>query len=298
MQKVFPFIWFETQALEAAKWYIQIFPESKLISNVKLPGTPSGEANALTLSLWGREIQFISAGKFFERNPSFSYMVACKTVEEVNVFWKKLSEGAEVMMALDEYPFSKRYGWLKDKYGVSWQIMHDAGRAVQRITPSLMFTQDLAGKAEAAMNYYCETFKASGKKAGVIDGHVARYGAGQAPDKEGTLSYARFQLDGNEFVVMDSAQKHAFKFNEMQTLVVNCKDQKEIDYFWKKLSHVPEAEQCGWVKDQFGVSWQVVPEVMEEMMVKSTPEQMKRVVQAFLPMKKFDLKKLEEAYKG
>jgi predicted 3-demethylubiquinone-9 3-methyltransferase (glyoxalase superfamily) len=84
----------------------------------------------------------------------------------------------------------------------------------------------------------------------------------------------------------------------MQTLVVSCKDQKEIDYFWKKLSFVPEAEQCGWLKDQFGVSWQVVPKVMEEMMVKSTPEQMKRVVKAFLPMKKFNLKKLEEAFRG
>jgi predicted 3-demethylubiquinone-9 3-methyltransferase (glyoxalase superfamily) len=264
---------------------------------VKLPDTPSGEANALTLSLWGLEIQFISAGKFFERNPSFSYIVACPTIKEVDHYWKKFSKGAEVMIPLGEYPFSKKYGWLKDKYGVSWQIMYDT-RKVQKITPSLMFTQEFAGKAEAAMNYYCKMFKAFGKKSGVLEGHLARWGAAQPPEKEGTISYARFQLDGNELVVMDSAHKHAFKFNEMQTLVVNCKDQKEIDYFWKKLSHVPEAEQCGWVKDQFGVSWQVVPEVMEEMMRKSTPEQMKRVVQAFLPMKKFDLKKLEEAYKG
>lgn len=293
-----PFIWFETQALEAAKWYIQIFPESKLISNVKLPDTPSGEANSITLNLWGLDMQFISAGQFFERNPSFSYMVACATVDEVNNFWEKLSVGAEVMMEIGEYPFSKRYGWLKDKYGVSWQIMHDGGMSVQRITPCLLFTQDLCGKAEAAMNYYCEIFKANGKKANVLEGHVSRYGAGQEPDKEGTLNYARFQLEGNELVVMDSAHKHAFKFNEMQTLVVSCADQNEIDYFWDKLSKVPEAEQCGWVKDEFGVSWQVVPQVMEEMMVKSTPEQMKRVVQAFLPMKKFDLKKLEEAFRG
>jgi len=297
MQKVIPFIWFETQALEAAEFYIKIFPESKLISNVKLPDTPSGEANSVTLKLWGREIQFISAGKFFERNPSFSYIVACPTIEEVDHYWDKLSKGAEVMMEIGEYPFSKRYGWLKDKFGVSWQIMYDT-RKVQKITPSLLFTQEHCGKAEAAMNHYCEMFKGLGKKAEILEGHLARWGANQAPDKEGTISYARFHLDGNELVVMDSAHKHAFKFNEMQTLVVRCDDQKEIDYFWKKISFVPEAEQCGWAKDQFGVSWQVVPTVMEEMMVKSTPEQMKRVVQAFLPMKKFDLKKLEEAYKG
>jgi len=296
MQKIIPFIWFETQALEAAQWYLKIFPESKIISNVKLPETPSGEANALTLNLWGLEIQFLSAGKFFERNPSFSYIVACSTIEEVDNFWNRLSIGAEVLMPLGEYPFSKRYGWLKDQFGVSWQIMFDT-RKIQKITPSLMFTQEYAGKAEAAMNYYCEMFKAYGKKAGILEGHFARWGANQPPEKEGTISYARFHLDGNELVVMDSANKHDFKFNEMQTLVVSCEDQKEIDYFWKKISFVPEAEQCGWAKDQFGVSWQVVPRVMEEMMVKSTPEQMKRVVKAFLPMKKFDLKKLEEAYR-
>ena len=296
MQKIIPFIWFETQALEAAQWYLKIFPESKIISNVKLPETPSGEANAIVLKLWGLEIQFLSAGKFFERNPSFSYIVACSTIEEVDNFWNRLSIGAEVLMPLGEYPFSKRYGWLKDKFGVSWQIMFDT-RRVQRITPSLMFTQEFAGKAEAAMNYYCEMFKAHGKKSGILEGHFARWGANQPPEKEGTISYARFHLDGNELVVMDSANKHEFKFNEMQTLVLRCEDQKEIDYFWKKISFVPEAEQCGWAKDQFGVSWQVVPRVLEEMMAKSKPAQMKRVVEAFLPMKKFDLKKLEEAFR-
>ena len=97
---------------------------------------------------------------------------------------------------------------------------------------------------------------------------------------------------------MDSARDHGFSFNEAISFMVGCDNQEEIDYYWDRLSAVPEAEQCGWLKDKFGVSWQVVPSVLDQMLTKGTPEQIARVTQAFLPMKKFDLAELEKAYEG
>jgi predicted 3-demethylubiquinone-9 3-methyltransferase (glyoxalase superfamily) len=97
---------------------------------------------------------------------------------------------------------------------------------------------------------------------------------------------------------MDSARMHDFGFNEAVSLIVNCKDQEEIDYYWEKLSAVPEAEQCGWLKDKYGVSWQVTPVEMDEMMRKGSKEQVARVTQAFLKMKKFDVAELRRAYDG
>jgi predicted 3-demethylubiquinone-9 3-methyltransferase (glyoxalase superfamily) len=95
---------------------------------------------------------------------------------------------------------------------------------------------------------------------------------------------------------MDSAREHNFAFNEAISLIVKCETQAEIDYYWEKLSAVPEAEQCGWCKDQFGVSWQITPTIMDEMMQSGTEEQIARLTQAFLPMKKFDIAALQKAF--
>jgi predicted 3-demethylubiquinone-9 3-methyltransferase (glyoxalase superfamily) len=110
--------------------------------------------------------------------------------------------------------------------------------------------------------------------------------------------FTDFTLEGQWFAAMDSARTHNFKFNEAISLMVNCDTHDEIDYYWEKLSAVPEAEQCGWLKDKFGVSWQVVPTDMDEMMRDGTPEQIGRVTQAVLKMKKFDLAELRKAYEG
>jgi predicted 3-demethylubiquinone-9 3-methyltransferase (glyoxalase superfamily) len=97
---------------------------------------------------------------------------------------------------------------------------------------------------------------------------------------------------------MDSAREHGFSFNEAISFMVYCENQEEIDYHWKELSAVPEAEQCGWLKDKYGLSWQIVPAVMDEMMQDQDPERLARVTQAFLKMKKFDLDVLQTAYDG
>lgn len=196
-------------------------------------------------------------------------------------------------MDLGAYPFSERYGWTEDRYGLSWQIIHVGEREItQRITPTLMFVGEVCGKAEEAITFYTSLFPKSKV------GHVLRYGPDEDPDVEGTIKHASFWLAGQEFAAMDSARDHGFTFNEAISFMVSCDTQEEIDYYWDSLSAVPEAEQCGWLKDRYGLSWQVVPSSMDEMLRTGTMEQIARVTQAFLEMRKFDIAELQSAYQG
>ncbi|MFA9289465.1 MAG: VOC family protein, partial [Weeksellaceae bacterium] len=122
--------------------------------------------------------------------------------------------------------------------------------------------------------------------------------AGSSPDKEGTVMFTDFQLEKQWFAAMDSAQDHKFTFNEAISFMVNCETQEEIDYYWKKLSADPNAEQCGWLKDKYGLSWQISPVALDKMMNDADPAKVARVTQAFLQMKKFDIAKLKQAYEG
>jgi predicted 3-demethylubiquinone-9 3-methyltransferase (glyoxalase superfamily) len=217
-----------------------------------------------------------------------------KAAEHLDELWDKLAAGGKALMPLQEYPFSKHYGWIQDKFGVSWQLIltNPSGEPRPFIVPSLLFVGDVAGKADEAIDLYVSTFPESRR------GTTARYPAGMEPDKEGSVMFADFNLSGNWLAAMDSAQKHEFAFSEAISLLVECADQAELDFYASRLSAVPEAEQCGWVKDKFGVSWQISPVRMRDMMREGTPEQVARVTKAFLPMKRFDLAKLEEAYRG
>ena len=194
-------------------------------------------------------------------------------------------------MPLGEYPFSKRYGWVQDRYGVSWQLIlsEPSGAPRPAIVPALTFVGDVSGKAEEAGDFYLSVF-GDGER-----GQLVRYPDGMAPEKPGTVMFSDFRLADTWFAAMDSARDHDFGFNEAVSLMINCADQAEIDRYWQLLSAVPEAEQCGWLKDRFGVSWQVVPADMREMM-SGSQEQIDRVTQAFLPMKKLDLAQLRAAY--
>ena len=129
-------------------------------------------------------------------------------------------------------------------------------------------------------------------------GLVYRYGPNQEPDREGTIMFADFMLENYWFAAMDSGREHNFTFNEAVSFMVSCDTQKEIDDYWEKLSAVPEAEQCGWLKDKYGLSWQVVPTGMDEMMRSGDEEKIARVTEAFLKMKKFDIAELKKAYEG
>jgi predicted 3-demethylubiquinone-9 3-methyltransferase (glyoxalase superfamily) len=293
MQKITPHLWFDKEAKEAAEFYVSTFPKSKIKNTTILHNTPSDSVDIVNFELLGLEFQAIGAGPLFKFNPAVSFHVTCKTKEEVDAYWEKLSPDGQVLMELGAYPFSERYGWLQDKYGLSWQIIYSSGPNVkQAITPAIMFVGGVCGKAEEAVNFWISVFRE-----GKVD-TIQRYGKGEAPDKEGTFKYASFSLFGQEFGVMDSAYEHQFSFNEAISFIVNCDTQEEIDDYWKKLSAVPEAEACGWLKDKFGLSWQITPTVMDEMMLGGTREQIDRLTQVVLPMKKLDIAQLQEAYEG
>lgn len=304
-QKIVPHLWYDKEAKEAAQFYASVFPDSRITNVTTLHDTPSGDADVVSFTLWGRKFMAISAGPLFRFNPSISFFVNFDPLlfdpsptrdkdarEKLDEMWEKLSDGGTVLMEIGQYPFSERFGWIQDRYGLSWQLIltNPEGDPRPPIVPSMLFVGDNCGRAEEAIGFYLSVFRNSKQ------GSMFRYGAGQEPDREGTIMFADFMLEDTWFAAMDSAHEHDFAFNEAISFMVNCDDQGEIDYYWEKLSAVPEAEQCGWLKDKFGVSWQIVPTLLDEMMREGTKDQIARVTQAFLPMKKFDIAALERAY--
>lgn len=288
-----PHLWYDKEAKEASMFYISLFDNSKLLNVTVLENTPSGDAEIVSFELAGQRFDAISAGPYFQFNSSISLMVACDSVEEVNSKWKALSEDGTELMPLGEYPFSKWYGWVQDRFGLSWQLMlTDGSQNVQKITPNFLFSNESCGKAEEAVTFYTNIFEDS------ETGIISKYGKGEAASPKAKVNYASFNLCGMNFSAMDHAAEGEFNFNEAFSLIVNCKNQKEIDYYWDKLSAVPEAEQCGWAKDQFGVSWQIIPDNIDEILFKGTKEEIQRVNQTLLKMKKIDISALEEARKG
>jgi predicted 3-demethylubiquinone-9 3-methyltransferase (glyoxalase superfamily)/predicted dinucleotide-binding enzyme len=291
-QKITPHLWFDKEAGEAAAFYTSIFRDSEIVHTTTLHNTPSGSVDIVAIALSGQQFMLISAGPLFKFTPAVSFLVASRAKDEVGALWARLSEGGMALMELGAYPFSEKYGWLQDRYGLSWQVMFMAEREIrQKITPTLMFVGRQCGKAEEAIEFYVSVFR------NAKVGDIHRYGRGEEPDREGTVKHAAFTLEGQEFAAMDSAHEHDFTFNEAISFMVSCESQEEIDYYWVRLSAVPEAEQCGWLKDRYGLSWQIVPTVMDEMMRDKDPRKIARVTEAFLKMKKFDIAALKRAYR-
>ena len=302
MKTITPHLWFDTQAQEAARFYTSAFPDSKVthVQTLRDVPSPTGDSDVVSFELWGHPFMAISAGPMFKTNPSISFIVNFDPSREsdarqrLDKLWAALSEGGKTLMPLEKYPYSERYGWVQDRYGVSWQLILTDPKGDPRpsIIPSLLFTGSVAGRAEEASDFYMSVFKGSQR------GMLARYGKGQEPDREGTVMFTDFTLGGQWFAAMDSARKHDFGFNEAISLLIPCETQKEIDTFSDKLSTDPKAEQCGWVKDKFGVSWQVHAVPLDAMLAEGEPEQVKAVTKAFLAMKRLDIAKLEDAFAG
>ena len=299
-QRIIPHLWFDHEAIEAAEFYCSIFPDSRITGTGTLENTPSGDCDIVSFILWGYTFQAISAGPYFEFNPSVSFMANFdpsqdgSAADRIDEIWDKLSSEGDVLMPLDAYPFSKRYGWIQDKYGVSWQLMLTDPQGERRpsIIPALMFTRETTGRAAEAIDFYVSVFRNAGT------GISVPYPPGEAPDEDSKLMFGEFMLENQWFAAMDSGRMHDFGFNEAVSFIVNCENQSEIDHYWEKLSAVPEAEQCGWLKDTYGLSWQIVPTAIEAMMQDEDPERKSRVTRVLLGMKKLEISELQRAYDG
>lgn len=297
MHPIVPHLWFDKEARAAAEFYVSIFPSSKITRHDVIKGTPSGDCDLLAFELWDHPFMAISAGPYFKINPSISFMVNFDPAQDpeaatrIDALWNALIDGGTALMPLGEYPFSKRYGWVQDKFGVSWQLIltNPDGEPRPTIMPALLFTNQACGKAEEATDRYLSIFPNAKR------GALARYPAGREPDREGTVMFTDFTLNGQWFIAMDSAHGHAFSFNEGVSLMVRCDSQEEIDRYWNALSAVPAAEQCGWLKDAYGISWQVTPANMDELLKGEDAAATQRKTQAMLGMKKLDIEALRKA---
>ena len=310
-QKITPCLWFDKNCEEAVNFYISVFPNSSITSIKRYPEGMteepmqgmSGKVLTAVFELDGLTFQALDGGPIFKINPSVSFMVNFdpsrnpNAAHDLDVMWEKLSEGGHALMPLQEYPFSKKYGWVEDRFGVSWQLIltDPSGEPRPSIVPSMLFVGAVAGKAEEALNFYVSTFKQNSKI-----GTVATYPAGMEPEKEGSAMFAEAQLAGQWFAAMDSANPgHHFSFSEAVSFCVECADQAEVDYFWSALVEGGGQEsQCGWLKDRYGFSWQVVPTRMIELMSDPDAEKSKRALSAMMEMKKLVIADLEKAAQG
>ncbi|HEU4573792.1 MAG TPA: VOC family protein [Chitinophagaceae bacterium] len=278
-QPLYPCLWFRGNAREAAAFYCKVFNRSAITSE---------NPQVVMFSLHGEPFMALNGGSLFTFNPSASIFVACDTVDEINAVWEQLADGGTPLMPINQYPWSERFGWITDRYGLSWQLMvtkREPGE--QKFSPLLMFVGPQNGHAEKAIRFYTTVFNNSSVK------NIARYETGEG-DVAGHIKHARFCINTYEMRVMESSGPHAFAFNESFSMVVTCETQDEIDDYWSRLTADGGQEsQCGWLKDQFGVSWQIVPSILGSLM--NDPEKAPKVMQAFLKMKKFDIAALQAA---
>ena len=295
-QKITPVLWFDDQAEEAARFYASVFRDSAMGEVTRygeeghdIHGREAGSVMTVQFRLKGHDFTALNGGPHFRITPAISFFVNCETADEVDELWGALSDGGMALMPLGAYPFSPKYGWIQDRYGVSWQVMLAEEEVEQAIIPSLLFVGDVCGKAEEAVGFYTSVFG----DARPLSLH--RYGPDQESEDADSVMFADFVLEGQTFAAMDSALEHPFTFNEGVSLMVGCETQEEVDHYWDRLSAVPGAEQCGWLKDRYGVSWQIVPTVLFELLADPDPERAGRVTEAMLQMKKLDIAGLRAA---
>lgn len=289
-QKITPFLWFDHQAEEALTFYVSLFESTELLEVArKAESEPGAQESVLVAScrLAGLTISGINGGPAFSITPAVSFFVECESEEQVDRLWSQLIDGGTALMELEKYPFSDKYGWVQDRYGVSWQL-NLTGKP-QTVVPFLTFVGDQFGRAEEAITYYRSVFKETGAP------EIHRYGPG-THEPENAVVHGRFTLAGQPFIAMESSLDHDFTFTEGTSFAITCEDQAEVDYYWDALTDGGEPGQCGWLKDKFGLSWQVVPRMLPGLLLDRDPEKAGRVMEAMMPMQKLDIATLQEAY--
>jgi predicted 3-demethylubiquinone-9 3-methyltransferase (glyoxalase superfamily) len=284
MQKIQTFLWFNDQAEEAAKLYTSIFKNTKTLST--MPG-PGGKPMGVTVELAGTQFILFNGGPQYHPTPSISFSAYFQTEAEVDSAWKTLSDGGEVRMELAKYPFSEKYGWIEDKFGVNWQLA--LWKESRPITPSFLFSGAQQGKAEEAIKLWTTQFPNSS----II--MTARYENGEG-GPEGQVKFGLFTLNGQPFAAMDGGRPMDNPFTEGISMFVNVETQSEVDQLWDNLSAGGSRSRCGWLADKFGLSWQIVPTALGRLLGDKDRKKVGNVMQAMLKMTKLNIAELEEAY--
>jgi predicted 3-demethylubiquinone-9 3-methyltransferase (glyoxalase superfamily) len=278
-KQITPCLWFNNQAKEAAALYCSIFTNAKITAQSPM---------VTEIEVSGQKFILLDGGPMYQPNASISFYYLCENEQELDRIWKALSKEGNVMMPLDKYPWSEKYGWVSDPYGVSWQIglgkFSDVG---QKITPCLLFTGKQYGRVDEAIEHYSTIFGNVN-----VEG-ILRYGASEAPDTEGKVKHAQIALHGQKFMLMESAASHNFTFTDGLSFTVYCETQDQIDYYWEKLTESGKESMCGWLKDKFGVSWQIIPTQLGKIL--SDPKKAGKAAQAFMSMRKLNIEQIVQA---
>ena len=278
-EKITPCLWFNDQVKEAAKLYCSVFANTKITSQSPI---------VTGIDVAGQSITLLDGGPMYKPNASISFYYISETQDELDRIWNAFVKGGTVLMPLDKYPWGEKYGWINDRFNISWQLslgkLADVG---QKLTPCFLFTGKQYGRAEQAISHYSSIFK--GAK---VDG-ILRYGANELPDKEGNVKHAQMDLNGHKIMLMESAAPHSFTFTEGVSLTIHCESQDEIDYYWSRLTEDGAESMCGWLKDKFGVSWQIIPTILSKIM--SDPAKAGKAAQAFMAMRKLDIEQIVQA---
>ena len=297
--RIVPCIWFEDQAEAAASFYVAAFEQGHVDAVARYPRTggnpsnqPPGSDLTVDLTLADQRFTLLNGGPIFKPNPSVSFHVHLPDAAAVDVLHAALGAGGMDLMPLDTYPWSPRFVWLQDRFGVSWQLMARDDAARPTIVPALMFAGPHHGRARAAIAAYVAALPGSS----VV--HVEDFGEGEGGEV-GTGKQAVLELMGQPVVAMDGGPGHAFGFDEGVSLQVMCTDQAEVDRVATALAaDGGEEGPCGWVRDRFGLWWQVGTARVGAWMASEDEAARDRVFHALLPMHRLDLAALERAFEG
>jgi predicted 3-demethylubiquinone-9 3-methyltransferase (glyoxalase superfamily) len=282
---IFPCLWYDGEAKESADFYCKVF-DGKITADTPV---------VMNIEIFGQKLMLLNGGPHFTKNASVSFMVICDTEAEVQKYWDQLLEGGMALMPLDSYSWSKKYGWVQDKYGVTWQIFLGEKASEQKVIPTLMFIHENNGKAMQAMELYTTVFPNSSI------GKILKYGEGgeghPITEPGENIQHAHFEIDGYSFFCMDNSYDHKFDFNEGISMVIMTDSQEQTDHYWNSLiANGGRESMCGWLKDPYGFSWQIVPKRLIQLMSDSDQEKSQKVVQAMMKMQKIIIGDLETAY--
>ena len=269
-------LWLDGKARESAHFYKDVFGDVAIVSENPM---------AVVYNIYGRRFMNLNGGLGYPINPSISFFICVDSEAEMDAIWERLNVDGKILMPLNKYPWSEKYGWCADRYGVNWQLML-GHKSRSRIMPSLLFTGNQNGNAKQAIEYYSSLFTNSNTV------QIDTYQKGE-PDTEGNIKYAQFELDNLSFGAMDSSAPHQFSFNEGVSFIITVDTQEEIDNYWNYLVKEGAPGRCGWLKDKFGVSWQIVPTILGKLM--TNPVTAPKATYAFLQMSKFIIADLEKA---
>lgn len=239
---IYPALWFDNQALEAFEFYCSVFPNSIVLEH---------NQTVVKASLSNQCFIGINGGPYFLPNPAISFTVICDSREEINALWQKLILGGASIIDLGHYSWNAYYGWVQDQFGYTWQLqLGNGGKTQQHILPNLLFCGMHQNQCSQALQYYQKIFPEFQRH------QLLRYPSG---DLEGKIQNSIFSLNHLKFIAKDSPHRHIFDFNESVSFVIPCKTQQEIDYYWNYFTEHGSESWCGWCKDVFGISWQVIP---------------------------------------